>query len=66
MVKISRTMRKMEQSKRLEPCISDAFRELSDVLLQNYKENSSYSSSLLGGSSPNTAGISNQLRDKAH
>ena len=36
------------------------------MLLQNYKENSSYSSSLLGGASPNTAGISNQLRDKAH
>ena len=51
-VKISRTMRKMEQSKHLEPRISDSFIELSDILLANYKDSSSISSSVLGEKSP--------------
>jgi hypothetical protein len=48
-VKIFRTLKKMEQNKHLEPSISDSFSELSQVLLNNYKDNSSIGSSVYGG-----------------
>lgn len=64
MVKIFRTMRKMEQSKHLEPFMSHSFQELSDVLLQNYKDSSSAGSSVFGSLSV-MSGINNQLREKA-
>ena len=57
-VKIFRTMRKMEQSKHLEPFMSHSFQELSDVLLQNYKDSSSAGSSVFG-SLPVMSGINN-------
>jgi hypothetical protein len=41
----------MEQNKHLEPNISDSFSELSQILLNNYKDNSSIGSSVYGGSS---------------
>lgn len=63
-VKIFRTMRKMEQSKHLDPFLSDSFQELSDVLLQNYKDSSSAGSSVFGSYSM-MSGINNQLREKA-
>jgi hypothetical protein len=67
----------MELSKHLEPHMSFSFEELSDVLLQNYKESSSvgsgsFLSGISGGKSGaaslpaavNTAGFNNNLRDK--
>ena len=63
-VKIFRTMRKMEQSKHLEPFISHSFQELSDVLLQNYKDSSSTGSGVFGSLSA-MSGINNLLREKA-
>ena len=48
-VKIYRTIRKMEYSKNLEPNFSESFSELSDILLSNYKDSSSMNSSVIGG-----------------
>jgi len=56
-------MRKMEQSKHLDPFISNSFQDLSDTLMNNYKENSSTGSSLFGAQSM-MSGINNQLREK--
>ena len=50
-VKIYRTLRKMEENKHMDPKYSEAFSLISGVLLQNYKESSSMSSSLIGGQS---------------
>ena len=41
----------MEQSKHLEPNISESFADLSNILLQNYKDNSSAGSQISGISS---------------
>ena len=57
-------MRKMEQTKHLDPYLSHSFQELSDVLLQNYKDSSSAGSSAFGSYSM-ISGINNQLREKA-
>ena len=56
-------MRKMEQSKNLEPYISYSFQELSDVLLQSYKDSTSAGSSAFGQLS-HTSGFNNGLREK--
>ena len=63
-VKIFRTMRKMEQTKHLDPFLSHSFQDLSDILLQNYKESSSTSSSVFGSYSM-MSGINNKLHEKA-
>ncbi len=41
----------MEENKHLEPFISQAFKQLSDILFSNYKEGSSLTgeNSLIGG-----------------
>ena len=49
MVKIYRTLKKMEYGKHLTPIYSDSFTELSEILLQNYKDSSSINSSVIGG-----------------
>ena len=48
-VKIYRTVRKMEYSKNFEPNFSESFSELSEILLSNYKDSSSMNSSVIGG-----------------
>ena len=68
-------MRKMEISKHLEPHMSYSFEDLNEVLMQNYKDNSSVGSgSFLSGISggkesspiPNpTSGFNNNLKEKA-
>ena len=65
----------MEESKHLEPNFSKSFKDMSDILLQNYHDASSFgASSMLGGQSnisglgpmpsaiPNK-GFNNNLRD---
>jgi hypothetical protein len=59
-VKIYRTMRKMEQNKHLEPKFSISFSHISDVLLQNYKESSSMTSSIIGGHSQISSSLMKQ------
>lgn len=69
LLKLHRTLKKLETNKYLEPHMSCAFEELVEVLLNNYKDNSSVNgSSVLGGSSA-ISGVSghqfsNNLRDK--
>jgi len=54
-VKIYRTIRKMEYNKSLEPNFSQSFSELSEILLNNYKDSSSIAnSSIIGGQSSAT------------
>jgi len=68
----------MEQGKHLEPNISESFADLSNILLQNYKDNSSAGSQISGisaiplnsaASHNNVYGgygyqVNNNLRDK--
>ena len=54
-VKIYRTLKKMEYSKRQEPNFSEGFCELADILLQNYKDSSSIANSSIIGGSSNTS-----------
>ena len=49
----------MEQQKHLDPFISASFKDLSNLLLQNYKDNSSMNSSQFG-STP-APGVTNTL-----
>ena len=64
-VKIFRTLKKLEQNKHLEPNYSDAFKQLSEVLLNNYKDSSSIaSSSIYGGQSQKSGYINNNLAEK--
>lgn len=48
----------------MDPFLSHSFQDLSDVLLQNYKDSSSAGSSVFGSYSI-VSGINNQLREKA-
>jgi len=51
-VKIYRTLKKMEYNKHLEPKFSVSFAELSDILLSNYRDSSSIANtSVIGGES---------------
>lgn len=67
----------MEENKHLEPDFSQAFKEMSDILLQNYKDISSIGgeSSVFGGQSnisigigsmpKHSSGLNNNLKDLA-
>lgn len=50
----------MEQNKHLEPKFSISFSHISDVLLQNYKESSSMTSSIIGGHSQISSSLMKQ------
>lgn len=69
-LKLHRTLRKLETNKYLEPHMSYAFEELNDILIHNFKDNSSVNgSSVLGGGSAISGvsghqAFSNNLRDK--
>lgn len=69
-LKIYRTLRKLEGAKYLEPHFSYSFECLNDLLLQSNQDGSStLNSSVVGGSSvvsgfSNHPGFSNQLREK--
>jgi hypothetical protein len=48
-VKIFRTLKKMEQNKHLEPNISESFGQLSEILFTNYRDNTSIGSGSVYG-----------------
>ena len=64
-VKIFRTLKKMEQNKHLEPNFSDSFSQLSEILFNNYRDSSSIGSgSIYGAKSQKSGYINNNLVEK--
>ena len=56
-VKIYRTCKKMEENKHLEPNFSKSFKEMSEILLQNYRDASSFGASSILGAQSNISGL---------
>jgi len=62
-LKIYKILKKLENGKNQKPNMSESFQELSNLLMQNYKDNTSIGSSILGGQSSILSGFNAHIKD---
>jgi hypothetical protein len=66
-VKINKTLKKLENGRKQEPNISNSFNDLSNILIQNFKDNTSIGSSIIGGGNSSLlSGMNRQFKESSN